>query len=150
MKHNDRNQPISRLASGDDVQRIATLSEQLGYPASAQEIRRRLQQVQQDKDHAVYVAEQADGRVVGWVHVYLRLLLVADLQAEIGGLVVDEECRQAGIGQLLMQRAEQWARDMGCQTVGLRSNVIRREAHLFYERIGYTNYKTSRVFRKIL
>jgi GNAT superfamily N-acetyltransferase len=138
------------LASARDAERIAALCQQLGYPASQEEVRRRLNPIQQDEQHAVYVAALPDGRVVGWVHVYVCQLLVADPQAEIGGLVVDEDYRRSGVGRLLMQQAEQWAREKGCWAVYLRSNVVRKDAHAFYEGIGYSSAKTSMAFRKAL
>jgi GNAT superfamily N-acetyltransferase len=139
-----------RLARTEDVERITVLCEQLGYPSSQEQVQQRLQQIQRQDDHAVYVAERADGRVLGWVHVFVRQLLVTDLHVEIGGLVVDEEHHRRGIGQLLMEQAEQWAREKGRQAVYVRSNVIREGAHAFYERIGYANIKQSKVFRKAL
>ena len=69
---------------------------------------------------------------------------------EIGGLVVDEDCHRRGVGRILMEQAEQWACEKGCGAVYLRSNVIRKETHAFYERIGYTNIKRSKTFRKAL
>lgn len=59
------------------------------------------------KDHRVFVAETANGKVVGWVHVHLYPLLESDLMTEIGGLVVDEQCRGKGIGRELIQRTEE-------------------------------------------
>jgi GNAT superfamily N-acetyltransferase len=125
------------------------LCQQLGYPASQEEVQRRLNQIQQDDQHTVCGAELS-GHVVGWVHVYVCQLLVADPQAEIGGLVVDEGHRRRGVGRLLMQQAEQWAREKGCWAVYLRSNVVREGAHAFYEGIGYSSAKTSMAFRKAL
>jgi GNAT superfamily N-acetyltransferase len=146
----DSNQSTIRLVCAEDAERISILCQQLGYPVSQEEVRRRLNQIQQDEQHAVYVAELPDGRVVGWVHVHFCQLLVADPQAEIGGLVVDEGHRRCGIGRLLMQQAEQWAREKGCWAVYLRSNVVRKDAHAFYEEIDYSNVKTSMAFRKAL
>jgi GNAT superfamily N-acetyltransferase len=150
IEPNDSNQATIRLARAEDAERIAILCQQLGYPASQEEVRRRLNQIQQDEQHAVYVAELPDRRMVGWVHVHVCQLLVADPQAEVGGLVVDEGYRRCGVGRLLMQQAEQWAREKGCWAVCLRSNVVRKDAHAFYEGIGYSNVKTSMVFRKAL
>jgi GNAT superfamily N-acetyltransferase len=147
---NNSNQAIVRLASTGDAERIAILCEQLGYPASQEEVQRRLKQILPGERHAVYVAELADGHVVGWVHVYVCPLVEADLQAEIGGLVVDESYRCCGTGRLLMQHAEQWARRQGCWAVRLRSNIVRQGAHVFYERIGYSTVKTQLAFRKVL
>jgi len=139
-----------RLARTEDVERITALGEQLGYPSSPEQVRQRFQQIQHRDDHAVYVAERADGRLVGWVHVFIRQLLVADLHVEIGGLVVDEAHHRRKIGKLLMEQAERWAKEKGCQAVYVRSNVVREGAHAFYERIGYVNIKLSKVFRKAL
>lgn len=70
-------------------------------------------------------------------------------RAQIGGLVVAEAARRSGAGRRFMQAAEQWAREHNCWAVYVRSNVIRKEAHQFYERIGY-ELVTSSVFRKHL
>lgn len=146
----DSPQATVRLASTGDARHIATLCDQLGYPASEEQVQRRLRQIQQDAHHAVYVAELAGGHVVGWVHVYIRQLVVADLQAEIGGLVIHERHRHRGTGRLLMEHAEAWARRQRCWAVQLRSNVIRKDAHAFYETIGYSITKTQLAFRKVL
>jgi GNAT superfamily N-acetyltransferase len=149
-----RNQPSRsygdaiRPARPGDAGRLAALCGQLGYPSTPRALRRRLAAILPDQDQAVFVAEDPFGEVVGWVHVALRPLLVSGLQAEIGGLVVDEAQRRRGLGRLLMERAEQWARDRGCIAVHLRSNVDREVAPFFYEGIGYRQTKTSRTFRK--
>ncbi len=149
-KPRDHNQIEIRLAQTGDAERITALCEQLGYSTSQAQVEQRFQQIQQQDDHAVYVAAQPDGRVVGWVHVFIRQLLVTDLHVEIGGLVVDEAHHRRGIGQLLMEQAGEWARDKRCQAVYLRSNAIREGAHAFYERIGYTNVKLSKTFHQVL
>lgn len=143
-------QTAVRLVRAGDAGRIAALSHQLGYPASREEVQRRLDQVEGEERHAVYVAQLPDGNVVGWVHVYVCYLLEADPYAEIGGLVVDEACHGRGIGRLLMQRVEEWARGQGCRTVCVRSNVVREGAHAFYKRLGYRIVKTQSVFHKVL
>jgi GNAT superfamily N-acetyltransferase len=138
-----------RLACMEDAARIAVLSTQLGYPTTPEEMRLRLAQVEQAAGHAVYVAV-LDSRVVGWIHVCARMLVQVDRAVEIEGLVVDEPYRQRGIGHLLVQQVEQWARERGCDTVYVRSNVVRKGAHAFYEGLGYENIKTSLTFRKTL
>lgn len=70
--------------------------------------------------------------------------------AQVGGLVVDAAHRTQGIGRELMLAAERWAVERGCVSVDVRSNVVRKDAHIFYERIGYRNAKTQYAFRKRL
>lgn len=140
---------VIREARAEDAARIAELSTQLGYPATEEQVTRRFAVLPGDGRHAIYVAE-VDGRVAGWTHVGLSLLLESDLQAEVNALVVDEEQRGRAIGAQLMERAEEWARERGCVAVRLRSNVIRERAHAFYERLGYKVIKTQKAFRKEL
>jgi GNAT superfamily N-acetyltransferase len=146
----DRSQVTIRLAGAADAQRLTVLCGQLGYPASLKEVERHLAYIQQDDQQAIYVAGLPDGTVVGWIHVHRHQTLMHDPEAEIGGLVVDEACRGQGIGQRLLQQAEQWARERGYLAVCVRSNVIRKDAHRFYERLGYGTIKTQRVFRYVL
>ncbi len=144
-------QATVRLAGAADTERLAELCQYLGYPASPAEVQKRLSQIKSDEHHAVYVAEPADGQqIAGWVHVYTRQLMLTNLQAEIGGIVVDEGHRHIGIGRLLMQHAEQWAREKGCEAITLRSNILRKDAHIFYEKVGYRSIKTLLAFYKVL
>lgn len=146
---NNSNQIIIRFAEIGDSGRIALLCSQLGYPTSEAAVKKRLLQIQQNKSHAVYVAERSDARVVGWVHIYV-CPTVMTLQAVIGGLVVNGRDRGSGIGRYLIQYAEQWADAKGCTSVLVRSNIVRQAAHNFYERMGYSKLKTSQVFHKVI
>ena len=76
--------------------------------------------------------------------------LEADPRAEVTALVVRENYRSQGVGKMLMERAEEWARAQNCAMIGLRSNVIRERAHMFYQRLGYQHQKTQKAFRKAL
>jgi GNAT superfamily N-acetyltransferase len=139
-----------RAAREFDAPRIAELSGQLGYPASPEDILRRMRGLAPAANHALLVAETPAGEVVGWLHVSVNPLVDSDVRAEINGLVVAEGQRSRGAGRLLLEEAERWARGRGCRTVSLRSNVIRERAHRFYERLGYEHYKTQKAFRKTL
>ena len=142
-----------RVATLEDAERIADLSGQLGYPATPEEIVRRLRRLEDDPQHVVYLAELREGPrsgpVIGWIHVQECHMVASDPRAEVAGLVTEGH-RGRGAGRLLMEHAEQWARSRGCREVLLRSNVIRAEAHAFYEKLGYETLKTQKVFRKFL
>ncbi|HEY3676065.1 MAG TPA: GNAT family N-acetyltransferase, partial [Candidatus Tumulicola sp.] len=66
----------------------------------------------------------------------------------IAALVVDESERGNGTGAALLQAAEAWARERGVRCIRVRSNVIRADAHRFYEREKYAPLKDQRVFEK--
>ena len=148
----DRTGVRIRKARRSDAERIAQLSGELGYPATAGQIATRLRQLKPASKHAVFVAECSDATVglVGWVHVSVSHLLESDIRAEVNGLIVAEGQRSAGAGAKLLEAAEEWARRHGCQGMNVRSNVIRERAHGFYERNGYEHYKTQKAFRKPL
>ena len=129
---------------------MAVLTTQLGYPVEADELAPRLDEVQARTDDGLFVATDADGEVVGWIHVARIALLEASGMALINGLVVDEEARSAGIGTELVAAAERWAREHGATTIMVRSRSTRQRAHRFYERIGYAEVKRSHVFERPL
>jgi len=140
---------IRRAKSGDAPQ-LAELSAQLGYPATAAQMRKRLLGINPTSQHAVFVADSDKSGVIGWIHVSRQPLLEVEIRAEVNGLVVAEGQRSQGAGAKLLAAAENWARKNGCRGMSVRSNVIRDRAHKFYERHGYEHYKTQKSFRKPL
>jgi GNAT superfamily N-acetyltransferase len=147
---NNSNLITIRKAQNQDAERMAVLCQQLDYQASPQAVLTRLQQMQQDQQHVIYVADLASEQVVGWAHAHVCHLVMMPPQALLLGLVVDQEYRGCGIGRCLMQQVEQWASERKCDAVLVRSNVKRQQAHTFYQKIGYTNTKQSKVFSKVL
>lgn len=129
-----------------DAPAIAKLSCQLGYPTTTSLASIRLAHLLNHKDHAVLVAESEHDRIVGWIHVFSSPHIETDPFAEIGGLVVDEAQRGRGIGKQLLISAHHWARDNGFHTLRVRSNIIRADAHRFYQREGFQLVKTQMVF----
>jgi len=139
-----------RRASVNDSATIAALSAQLGYPSAVDRVRERLLIVGVGQCDAVYVAESAQGVVIGWVHVAERQLVMTDRDACIEGRVVDEAWRRKGVGQMLLQTAEQWAVQQGHRAIRVRSNVVRAAAHEFYQNHGCHEVKRQVVYRRDL
>ena len=136
-----------RQAIASDAAALAALSTQLGYPAQPEEAAERLSAL--GPGDAVLVAEDG-GAVLGWIHVCgIRFFQSAPV-AEIGGLVVDEAARGRGVGRLLLEAAVRWAAEQGYGKLRVRSNVIREDAHRFYEREGFRRVKTQAVFDRRL
>ena len=139
-----------RAARTYDAQAIAELGAELGYPATRQQIASRLAGIEAEPSSRVLVAEDAGGRVIGWLHVASRAQLTEDACAEILGLVVAESARNGGVGAALVCAAEEWARCAGCAHVRVRSRVERERAHRFYQRAGFAKVKTQAVLAKPL
>jgi ribosomal protein S18 acetylase RimI-like enzyme len=132
-----------------DVAQLAGLSGELGYAATEDQVACRLSRM--GSQAAVLVAADcASDRVLGWIELQVVTHLTSDPHLEICGLVVSGEARSRGIGSLLVGAAEETARDKNVRCLRVRSNIIRDRAHGFYERLGFANVKTSKVFEKAL
>jgi GNAT superfamily N-acetyltransferase len=126
-----------REAEQADAGSIAGLISQLGYRTLESEMIERLARVRVDSQYRTLVAEV--GRVVVGVAgvglapfyehngTYCRLLVLA----------VDDKHRRHGVGQLLVQAAEDWAVGQGAAAMVVNSSHRRHDAHRFYERAGY-------------
>lgn len=138
------------LAALEDAPVLAELAGQLGYPAPPERLETRLAQLLvRPEEHRVWVA-RADGRTIGWLHAFVARYLVDDPYVEIGGLVVAEGERGHGVGARLLAEAELWARALGYDRVGVHSNVLRVDAHRFYERAGFMLEKRQGVLTRRL
>jgi GNAT superfamily N-acetyltransferase len=140
---------LIRSAAATDAGEIARLTTLLGYPASTEEIARRLAMLLPSASHFIAVAEGSAG-LAGWVAAERRVLLESGARAELVGLIVDQESRHLGIGSALVGAAEDWAVTQGLSVISVRSNVVRLESHPFYERLGYTRRKTQHAYVKEL
>jgi GNAT superfamily N-acetyltransferase len=127
-----------------DLAEVARLCAQLGFPADEAALVPRFAALAGD---GLFVAEIA-ARIVGWIHVGERVLLESEARAELGGLVVDERARRAGVGRALVERAIAWARARSLRTLRLRSNVNRPEAHAFYPALGFRLTKTQHAYER--
>jgi GNAT superfamily N-acetyltransferase len=128
-----------------DASALVPLFAQLGYPNDAATIERRLHSWTGDSGVLLAWIEK---RIVGLVAVHISEHLLDGAMAEIAALVVDKKTRGRRIGAALLRGAESWAIGRGTRRIRVRSNVIREDAHRFYEREGYAPIKDQRVFEK--
>jgi GNAT superfamily N-acetyltransferase len=140
--------PISiRTGRNSDGEAVADLTTQLGYDVPSSGVKERLARILARTDQRFLIAED-DGRPVGWLHAAMAVYLEADPFVMIAGLVVDNSRRNQGVGRMLMDHAERWAREQQCSLVRLSSSAGRVGAHRFYEHLGYTRVKTQYAFAK--
>lgn len=139
-----------RLATLDDCPAIALLCAQLAYPCATAEMQDRLCRVLPDTAHLLLVCPDAHGQVLGWIHAFERFTVESGADVEIAGLVVHSDARGRGVGRALLRAVESWAAPRDCSTLRLGCNVIRVDAHRFYERAGFELVKSQKIFRKTL
>jgi GNAT superfamily N-acetyltransferase len=138
-----------RRLTAEDAEAVAELSGQLGYPASADELRKRLEDLSLTEERVAFAAER-EGKLAGWIDASIERHLQSDACVVIGGLVVRDELRGLGIGKRLCEEIEAWTRSRSIPCLRVRSQIAREAAHRFYLREGYRVVKTSLVLEKRL
>ena len=139
-----------RRAHPSDCLRIAYLAVQLGYDCTEEQVRERLRQMQDSNQYCVSVAELPGGQIAGWIAVCLFRSIEAASCVEISGLIVDQQVRCRGIGKVLLEAAEEWARRQGCDAITVHCNITRERAHAFYANNRYQHTKTQKLLHKDL
>src|SRR4051812_14145620 len=99
---------IIRPMHSRDIDRVAMLTTQLGYPATSADIARRFERIDGRENQMLFVAA-VDAGAIGWIHVAAHLFLECDASAEILGLVVADDQRGQGVGAALVKAGESWA-----------------------------------------
>ncbi|HKB44037.1 MAG TPA: GNAT family N-acetyltransferase [Chitinophagaceae bacterium] len=134
-----------RRISKEDAIAITTLSHQLGYTLPVEQTLQNINAVIENKDHDAFVAIHGKN-IIGWIGVARSIQIEMLPYCEIRGLVVDDKFRKHGIGKMLIEKAKQWAKEKGNKKLRLRCNVIRTEAHLFYQHPGFKEIKQQKAF----
>lgn len=133
--------PISiRPAEPRDASGIALLISQMGYPATADDVHRRLRIFADGRsDVLVALSGNGDQAVIGLVSISLApSILDAAPTGRITALMVSREYRRSGVGRLLLERVEVWARNRGCDRIHVVAGKRRvKVSHPFYSNVGF-------------
>ena len=106
---------VIRPAATQDIPALVGLTDELGYPDSEAEIRKRFEIISQSAGHKVFVALNNEN-VVGLMSFHaLDILYGAGKIGRITALIVTEKERGKGIGKMLVAKAEELARESGCK-----------------------------------
>ena len=139
--------PIVRDATPEDLPRLLILMNQLSANGARPETEVKpvtaeheaaLEDLRRTPGYHLLVLED-EGEVRGSCVAYVvpNLSHGAAPWCVVENVVVDATHRSRGYGEQLMAAAERLAREAGCYRVSLMSNRRRRDAHRFYERIGF-------------
>jgi GNAT superfamily N-acetyltransferase len=106
----------------------------------------KIEMMNKDEGYKTFVALMGN-KIVGFVAIEQSLDFVSPIGClRINDLAVIHEYRRKGIGTKLMMHAEEYAKEKGLSSVILNSGIQRKDAHAFYEKLGYD--KTSYCFAK--
>lgn len=97
-----------------------------------------------DENIGFFIAEAGPG-LVGFVHTIFRdaptfPVFVPRKIAVVDSLVVKAGFRQQGLGEMLMDKAQEWAIAKGATSMELNVYEFNQTAISFYERLGYQTY----------
>ena len=138
-----------RAADSVDSEAIASLLAELGYDAAPDDVADRLQRLARGGE-PVLLARQGEETLgcLSW-HVTPNVHRPWPV-GRITLLVIAARARRRGIGRALVEEAERRMIERGCGLVEVTSNVKRRAAHAFYERLGFerTSHRFSRTMEK--
>jgi ribosomal protein S18 acetylase RimI-like enzyme len=127
-----------REAQLGDAPQLAKLMCELGYKTTSFEMRRRLKSIFNDGRYGTLVAE-IDNEVCGMIGTVTRMSHEHnDPSGKIIALVVSKKQRRSGIGRALIEAAENDFTKRKVTRVTLTTRFERREAHRFYQALGYS------------
>ena len=139
-KRADRIAVTIRDAKLTDASALAELMCELGYDTTAPEMRHRLKSILCDVRYRTLLAEVAGivSRMVGTLsHAsYER----NDTSGRILALVIVPGARRRGIGRALIASAEKDFAHKAVTRVSLDARLTRKDAHQFYESLGYERH----------
>jgi len=96
----------------------------------------------QDPASTLIVARNENDKIVGALTLAVYRVPTG-IRSVIEDVIVDSSARGQGIGEALMKRAIDVAREKGARNISLTSNPIREAANKLYLRVGFTKRDTN-------
>ncbi len=138
---------VPRRATSTDVPKIVRLANSGGPDGKPREIlsdvlpyyyEEAFQRIEKDPNALLMVVEK-DGNIIGTFQINFLTYLAgkgsSDMQIE--AVHVDSRFRSLGIGSQMMKWAISEAKKRKCRRIQLTTNKLRKDAHRFYERLGF-------------
>jgi GNAT superfamily N-acetyltransferase len=121
-----------------DGEALADLMTQLGYETRASEMQMRMEAILADKHYATFIAV-SDGKVCGMIGTFTCYSYEHNSPGgRILALIVSEKMRGRGVGHALISAAEKDLAQKNIRRIAVNTHLKRKEAHEFYEKVGYT------------
>ena len=93
-----------------------------------------------EKNNIKYFLAKENNEVIGTCYIAIipNLTRTGQSIGYVENVIIDEKHRKKGIGRKLMEMAINYAKEENCYKVVLQSRMDRKEAHKFYESIGFS------------
>ncbi len=114
------------------------LEELVGKPSNMEKLTKNLDMMI-EKPEYILLGAKDDGKVVGFLMGIVCLDLVEECNPfmVIENVIVSKDVRGRHIGKMLIEAIEEEAKQNHCTYTMLVSSSYRKEAHRFYESVGY-------------
>src|SRR5436190_23488247 len=139
-----------REAEMTDIFALTELMNELGYDTTIDEMKIRFTSIQIHEDYKTFIAT-SNTQVVGMVGMTKNYFYEQNgIYIRVVALVINYGFRQNGIGRKLMEASENWAREVGADTILLNcgNREERTIAQKFYQKLGY-QIKSSGFIKKL-
>jgi GNAT superfamily N-acetyltransferase len=140
---------VIREAEHEDLTELLRLSAELGYTPDFPVMEDNFDRIRDDKDHMLWVFTDNRNKPLGYIEFAPYITIYKPPIVDIIGLVVSGDQRGKGIGKTLVHAVTDWARKNDYSGVRLVSNVKRKDAHRFYENLGFVNRKDQKNFQML-
>lgn len=129
-----------RLAAEKDLPAIAKLAAMLWPEEDENILLTGFEEIYQLPDHALFIDER-ENDMIGFIELSLRKDYVEGTSsspvAYIEAIFVKEKYRKQRIGLVLVQQAEQWAREKGCSELASDTEIKNIASQSFHKQCGF-------------
>lgn len=121
-----------------DAESVSKLMGQLGYQASPELIRNKLDALGAGTCDTVLLAQDGE-KIIGVISLHvMELFHQPGRLGRITSLVIDHDFRRQGVGAMLVAAADVFFKKQLCIRAEVTSGDYRIDAHTFYQRQGYS------------
>jgi len=120
---------------------------------AVEEHEREMEEYLEEPANEVFLAERPGGGLCGFLEASIHPWAVGCEQRPVGyieGWYVDPDVRQQGIGRVLVESAEEWARSRGCRQMASDTTTDNRRSQDAHHALGYEETYRLVYFRKNL
>jgi GNAT superfamily N-acetyltransferase len=135
-----------RVAARGDIPAVARLLAEMDNepPMPLARAERLFREMARYPDYRCYLAYEGDEPVATFtLLIFDALVHGGSREALLDGVVVTAARRGQGIGRAMIQEAMRLAANAGCYKLALSSNIKRKDAHRFYESLGFQQHGIS-------
>ncbi|MGX6970986.1 GNAT family N-acetyltransferase [Vagococcus bubulae] len=125
-------------------------TEDLGYAFPIEQTKHQIERIINDTEHYYLIGyeDSSTKKIVGYLHAEVYRTTYFETLLNVLGLAVLGDYQRQGIGKQLMLELEHEAKLRNITAIRLNSGEERKEAHLFYESLGYISKKNQKQFMK--